>query len=264
MGLKNVLIVVEDLEKSKEFYTKMLGMSVVSDAGSAVILTEGLVLQEREAWEHAWQQEARNLLPKSVLYFEEYDTNVIINRLNDSNIQVHLTTDMSCAANHGKIWTFEDPDGNVIELAEKKMNASVNTSKSHQEHAPHDFEELIEIVSDLRGPEGCEWDKAQTHETLKQCLADESEEVFQAIDNKDDDNLCEELGDVLLQVVMNARLAQERDAFTMEDVIQGLCDKLIRRHPHVFGDVAKPKNPEEALELWRMVKQKEREAKNEK
>ncbi len=264
MGLKNVLIVVEDMEKSKEFYTKLLGMSVVSDAGSALILTEGLVLQDKAAWERARQPEAPSSLPKSVLYFEEYDTSVIIKRLNDSNIQVHLATDVSYAGNYNKIWTFADPDGNVIELAEKKMNATVKESGAHIEHALHDFDELIEIVSELRGPEGCEWDKAQTHETLKKCLADESEEVFQAIDNKDDDNLCEELGDVLLQVVMNARLAEERAVFTITDVIQGLCDKLIRRHPHVFGDVAKPKNPEEALELWRMVKQKEREAKNEK
>lgn len=133
--------------------------------------------------------------------------------------------------------------------------------RQHQEHLPHTYEELLEIITALRGPGGCEWDKAQTHESLKKCLTDETDEVLQAIDNKDDENLCEELGDVLLQVVLHAEIARERGAFEMKDVVQMLCDKLIRRHPHVFGDVPKPNNPEEALELWRMVKQKEKEMK---
>ena len=130
--------------------------------------------------------------------------------------------------------------------------------KKHKEYELHTFEELLEIVADLRGPEGCEWDKAQTHETMKKCLVDESEEVLQAIDKQDDENLCEELGDVLLQVLMNAQIASERGAFSIQDVIQGIADKLIRRHPHVFGDVEKPTNPEDALALWKQVKQQER------
>ena len=135
--------------------------------------------------------------------------------------------------------------------------------KEYIEKAPHDFDELVEIVAVLRGEDGCKWDRAQTHETLKQCLTDECGEVLEAVDKKDDENLCEELGDVLLQVLMNAQIAKERGAFTLDDVIQVLSEKLIRRHPHVFGDEV-VENEEQALALWRKVKVKEKAAKNKK
>ena len=135
-------------------------------------------------------------------------------------------------------------------------------NKNYVEGKPHTMQELLEIIHCLRDPyEGCSWDSAQTHESLKKCLSDECEEVFAAIDNKDDENLCEELGDVMLQVLLNAEIASERGAFNMDDVINMLSDKLRRRHPHVFGDVKRPENPEEALKLWQSVKAKEREHK---
>ena len=125
----------------------------------------------------------------------------------------------------------------------------------------HDINELLEIIEVLRSENGCEWDRAQTHQSLKKCLIDESQEVLSAIDNKDDANLCEELGDLLLQVLMNTEIAKERGAFNFSKVVQGLSDKLIRRHPHVFGDEARPSTPEESLKLWKKVKQKEKETK---
>lgn len=133
--------------------------------------------------------------------------------------------------------------------------------KVYEEKAPHNMEELLEIVTVLRSPEGCSWDRAQTHESMKKCLQDETEEVLQAIDNQDDKNLCEELGDLLLQVLMNAEIARERGVFTFDDVVQQLSEKLIRRHPHVFGDVKRPETPEEGLALWKEIKRKEKEAK---
>lgn len=136
-----------------------------------------------------------------------------------------------------------------------------HNGKVYVEKAPHDMGELLEIVSVLRSPQGCPWDRAQTHETLKKCLQDEAEEVLQAIDRKDDKNLCEELGDLLLQVLINCEVARERGAFGFSDVVQVLSEKLIRRHPHVFGDVPMPESDEEALALWRSVKQEERSAK---
>ena len=126
----------------------------------------------------------------------------------------------------------------------------------------HDIDELLEVVEILRGENGCEWDRAQTHESLKRCLRDESQEVIDAIDNKDDENLCEELGDLLLQVLMNAQVAKERGAFDFSKVIQGLTDKLIRRHPHVFGEEDRPSTPEESLKLWKKVKEIEKARKN--
>ena len=122
----------------------------------------------------------------------------------------------------------------------------------------YNFDDFKEIIAQLRAPGGCPWDIKQTHESLKKCLIEESGEVIEAIDNKDDENLCEELGDVLLQVVMHAQIASEQKRFTMEDIIQGVSEKMIRRHPHVFGD-AKADSPEESLSLWKEIKRREKE-----
>lgn len=121
----------------------------------------------------------------------------------------------------------------------------------------YSFDDLIEIIAQLRGPGGCPWDIKQTHESLKECLTEESGEVIQAIDNKDDANLCEELGDLLLQVIMHAQIASEGGRFTITDVIQGVSEKMIRRHPHVFGD-EKVSNADESLNLWNEIKKREK------
>ena len=81
------------------------------------------------------------------------------------------------------------------------------------------FDDLVGIIAKLRSPEGCPWDREQTFESLKKCLSDETQEVFQAIDNNDMENLCEELGDVLLQVILNSQIAKEEGRFTIDDVI---------------------------------------------
>ena len=125
----------------------------------------------------------------------------------------------------------------------------------------HTFDELVENFAILRGPNGCPWDKKQTHESLIKCLKDESQELIDAIEKKDDENMKEELGDVLLQVLMHSQLAAEEGKFTIQDVMDGLYDKLHRRHPHVFGDHAKAATAEEALAVWREMKKKERQQK---
>ena len=122
----------------------------------------------------------------------------------------------------------------------------------------NNFADLVETFAVLRGPNGCPWDKKQTHESLIKCLQNESQELIDAIQNKDDENMKEELGDVLLQVLMHSQIAAEEGKFTIEDVIQGLYDKLHRRHPHVFGAHARAATPEEALALWKEMKKKER------
>ncbi len=99
-----------------------------------------------------------------------------------------------------------------------------------------EFEKLVEIMKKLRSPEGCEWDRAQTHESLKPYLLEEAYEVIHSIDNKNYEELMEELGDVLLQVVFHSTIAEENGEFTILEVIKTLNDKLIRRHPHVFGE----------------------------
>lgn len=119
------------------------------------------------------------------------------------------------------------------------------------------FEEVNHTLKVLRSPKGCKWDRAQTHESLIKNLREESQEVIKAIQNKDDENLCEELGDLLLQVLFHAAIAQEQKRFTLAQVINGLNKKLIRRHPHVFGN-KKVSTPEEALAMWKAVKAKEK------
>ena len=131
--------------------------------------------------------------------------------------------------------------------------------KEYTESDKHDIKELVEIVNILRSPNGCEWDRAQDFNSMKECLKNESQEVLDAIDKKDYKNLCEELGDVLLQVVMNSEIANEQGLFDFNDVVQVLCEKLIRRHPHVFGDEPRPTTPEESLKLWKKVKQIQKE-----
>lgn len=122
------------------------------------------------------------------------------------------------------------------------------------------FEDLIRITAELRGEGGCPWDREQTHESLKQYLYNECEEVVEAIDKKDMENLCEELGDVLYQVIIHSQIAKEENQFDISHVIDGICEKMVRRHPHVFGDV-KVNSPEESLELWEEIKKQERAAK---
>ena len=122
------------------------------------------------------------------------------------------------------------------------------------------FKDLTDITAKLRSENGCTWDRAQTHESLIPCLMEESGEVRDAIVNKDDENLCEELGDLLFQVMIHSQIAAERGAFTVDDVVQGICEKMVRRHPHVFSD-RKVNSPEEALALWQEIKKREKSEK---
>ncbi|SHH20655.1 nucleoside triphosphate pyrophosphohydrolase [Thermosipho atlanticus] len=98
------------------------------------------------------------------------------------------------------------------------------------------FEKLLKIMEILRGPNGCDWDKSQTHETLIPYLIEESYEFIDEIRNKNYDNMKEELGDILLQIVFHSQIAKENNKFTIDDVLDILIEKLIRRHPHVFGN----------------------------
>lgn len=125
------------------------------------------------------------------------------------------------------------------------------------------FNDLTNIIAELRSDHGCPWDREQTYESLKKCLSDEAQEVYDAVDRHDMENLCEELGDILLQVMLNSQIAKEEGAFTIDDVIDGLCRKMIRRHPHVFGN-AKVNSTEEGLALWNEIKEQEKAEKKRK
>jgi tetrapyrrole methylase family protein/MazG family protein len=116
-----------------------------------------------------------------------------------------------------------------------------------------DFRKLVEIMARLRGEGGCEWDRAQTHETLRQYLVEETHEVVDAIRRNDPGLLCEELGDLLLQILFHARIAQENREFDISDVIASISEKMVRRHPHVFGE-ARADDPEAVSLQWEHIK----------
>ena len=97
------------------------------------------------------------------------------------------------------------------------------------------FEDLKAIVKKLRAEDGCPWDRVQTHESMKRYLVEECAEVLEAIDNKDAENLCEELGDVLYQIMIHSEIEKEKGEFGIDDVVDGICRKMVRRHPRVFG-----------------------------
>ena len=121
----------------------------------------------------------------------------------------------------------------------------------------YSMEDLLKIMQLLRGPGGCPWDRAQTHQSIRANMLEEAYEAADAIDRMDMDNLKEELGDVLLQVVFHACMAQEAGYFTFDDVVDGICKKLTYRLPHVFGTV-EARDPDGALSAWDAQKRKEK------
>ncbi|NLZ53461.1 MAG: nucleoside triphosphate pyrophosphohydrolase [Thermoanaerobacteraceae bacterium] len=124
------------------------------------------------------------------------------------------------------------------------------------------LDDLVEIMAKLRGTPGCPWDKSQTHETLKPYIIEEAYEVIDAIERNNKQDFIEELGDLLLQIVFHSRLAEERGEFDIGDVIEGVCEKMIRRHPHIFGDV-NVEGTDEVLENWEEIKLEEKAMKSE-
>ena len=127
------------------------------------------------------------------------------------------------------------------------------------------YEEFLKIIKTLRGENGCPWDRVQTHESLKPCMTEEAAELLASIRiyerTGNPENMIEELGDVLLQVVMHAQIASEEGLFTMEDVVDEVSRKMVRRHPHVFG-TGDADTPEEVLTNWEEIKKEEKQGKD--
>jgi tetrapyrrole methylase family protein/MazG family protein len=119
-----------------------------------------------------------------------------------------------------------------------------------------EFGTFRSVIAALRGPSGCPWDKEQTHQSLKPYLIEEAYEVLEAIDEEDDDHLVEELGDVLLQVLLHAQIGEDEGWFTIDDVIRGVTEKMIRRHPHVFGELS-AESASDVNAIWGEIKKQE-------
>lgn len=120
------------------------------------------------------------------------------------------------------------------------------------------WEDLLTIMHLLRAPGGCPWDREQTHQSIRRNFLEETYEALDAIDRDDPQDLCEELGDVLMQVAMHAQMEAERGRFTMEDVVDGVAQKLVYRHPHVFGGGMTADNSQEVLVNWEILKRREK------
>lgn len=129
----------------------------------------------------------------------------------------------------------------------------------------YSYEDFLKIIETLRSENGCPWDKVQTHESLKPCMMEEAAELLSSIriydKTGDAENMREELGDILLQVVMHSQIASEEGLFTMEDVVDEVSRKMIRRHPHVFGNVD-AETPDEVLTNWDDIKKEEKKGKD--
>jgi tetrapyrrole methylase family protein / MazG family protein len=119
------------------------------------------------------------------------------------------------------------------------------------------FSDLVDIMVHLRSKEGCPWDREQTHESLEKYLIEETYEVLETIEKKDKKSMCEELGDLLLQIIFHSRIAQENGDFDISDVIDGVCRKMVLRHTHVFGE-DRADTPEEVVDNWEAIKKKEK------
>lgn len=121
-----------------------------------------------------------------------------------------------------------------------------------------EIDKLIGIIERLRSPGGCPWDREQTHKSLLSCLLEEAYEFFEAVEEENREGMREELGDILLQVVLHAQIGKEEGAFTIDDVAREISEKLVRRHPHVFGDV-QVSSTKEVLKNWESIKRKEKQ-----
>ena len=124
----------------------------------------------------------------------------------------------------------------------------------------YEFADLLTVMELLRSPGGCPWDMEQDHKSIREDFIEETYEVIEAIDTENPTLLCEELGDVMLQVVFHSRIEEEKGVFDMSDVITGVCTKLIHRHPHVFGDIS-VSSSEQVLSNWEKIKSDEKERK---
>lgn len=149
-------------------------------------------------------------------------------------------------------------------MPRRKLSRPANRTTSRHRHPKTDagraFSELVSVMARLRSPNGCPWDREQTHATLRTYLIEEAYEVLDALDSGDDAKFAEELGDLFLQVLFHAQIASEESRFSISDVIREIHEKMIRRHPHVFG-TTRAKTAVDVLRNWEIIKRQERLAK---
>ncbi len=149
---------------------------------------------------------------------------------------------------------------NAKKSPKRSLKKATRPPKAKRSAAGEWFEKLVKLQSRLRAPNGCPWDREQTHLTLRTYLIEEAYEVLEALESGDDTKFAEELGDLLLQVVFHADIAKDQGRFDVADVIESIHEKMVRRHPHVFGE-KRAKDAKAVLKSWEKIKAEERKAK---
>ncbi|WP_431802045.1 nucleoside triphosphate pyrophosphohydrolase [Halobacillus andaensis] len=198
-------------------------------------------------------------LQHHVVFCQVYDSmiasEVKLILLEDLPPDYEVTVVTAAGSSSEKLTTvsLEDLDRSV----EVNNLTSVYVPPVDKAHLNHQFFRLREVIRDLRGPGGCPWDRKQTHESLRKYLIEEAYEFIDAVNRQDDDHMVEELGDVLLQVMLHSQIGEDEGYFTVDDVISSVTDKMIRRHPHVFGD-AHVNDAEDVLSNWDEIKKTEK------
>jgi tetrapyrrole methylase family protein / MazG family protein len=152
---------------------------------------------------------------------------------------------------------FQKKPSRHAKNSKRKQSRETKTARTRQATAGEWFEKLVAVQARLRAPSGCPWDREQTHQSLRTYLIEEAYEVLEALDSRDDSKFAEEMGDLLLQIIFHSQIAREERRFTVSDVIREIHDKMIRRHPHVFGETS-AKDSAEVLRNWEHIKAEER------
>lgn len=163
----------------------------------------------------------------------------------------------------GKLQAKQQTKQAKQQTKQQEADTMINNNDMYKGRIPLDkrekytFQELTDIIAALRAPDGCPWDREQTFETMKKYLVNETQEVLDAVDHRDTDNLCEELGDVLLEVLLFSQIAEDQELFDISDVVDTISRKMIRRHPHVFAGVTVSSETEQKA-MWEEIKKQEK------
>ncbi|MGP4109173.1 nucleoside triphosphate pyrophosphohydrolase [Virgibacillus sp. L01] len=194
-----------------------------------------------------------------IIFCQVYDqfiaSNVKLELLEDLPADYQVTVVEAAGSNQEKITTI--PLEELDYALEVNNLTSVYIPPAPAHMLNHTFSKLREVIAVLRGPNGCPWDKKQTHETLREYAIEEVYEVIEAIDNQDDEGVVEELGDLLLQVLLHSQIGEDDGYFTVDDVIRSITDKMIHRHPHIFADKT-VESVEDVYKTWDALKQEEK------
>ena len=248
---------VQLLLEAEEIETEIIGgQSFLDDLFTAVQLDpiDGFQLIDATSFDRYDLQYSQ-----PIIFCQVYDQMIA------SEVKLALLEDLSADYRIYIVKSAGSVDEEVIETTLEELDrqatlsnlTSVYIPKASQELLNHQFYQLKKIIAILRGPNGCPWDRKQTHASLKKYLIEEAYEVLEAIDREDDDAIAEELGDVLLQVMLHSQIGEDNGYFSIDDVIRSISEKMIRRHPHVFGD--KVINSEDELsKTWEQIKQQEK------